>query len=766
MRSDEIFSVLDSSDIFNKDTTNLGESKDKSRTNRKSKIKDFGFDTVHVRSNQVLIFRDSAVYFEDDTTLIISNKAKYKLKRGDKEGFGYDTVQVNSNQVIIINDSSYHFKKDTILILSVSEKHKIKKYIRKTRIVEGPEYDTIFLINKNVLILNDSVINCTNDSVCVVAKGEKYKIKKNKDYKGTFTNDSTFYDSLHTKSNSHWLTKEMYNALVTYSAQEKVSGTEFVKAEEVYLPFVGKVIGEINFKQVDVVEGNVEDTTLHVHSFFGKISNGSHRNTRGRVLMNYLVIDEGDTLGKYSLSDNERLLRQREFIRDVRIVPLYRTDDTTIVDLIIITQDVYSIGVEGAISSLNKFNINLFDRNLLGWGRALDLDFTIDNTKKPPTRYNFRYLANNLGGTYIDLILNYFSDFRLRQYVTSLGRGFVTPETKYAGGINFIRSEYHVDYPDDEGILEPRTWEQHNIDTWFGRSFLLGSKFDKEGLRKNIRLAGRYSKFRSFERPDVVNDTLNFSFRNRQMILGSVSFSKVNYYKERNILAYGVIEDMPYGIVGELIGGFEDGELGLKPYAGYAWGFGASFKRGGYLSFYTQHGGFLKDQNVKEGVVSTYVRYFTPHITVGKFMFRPIVNFQFVQGLFPKSSARTDFRDAIRGITADQLIGKSATSMKLELNVFAPWNIYGFRVAIVPFLDMLAVTDKADLTMNGRREYAGYGMIIRLRNENLIMKSVQLGVGYYPNPPDGFGNYKFGYSTDIPQLFRLNRSSKPAVFPY
>ncbi len=726
-----------------------------------------GVDTIQVRVNETLSIDDTSATFDRDTTILVKTKNKFRIKRSSKEDdYGFDTIQVKANEIIKYKDSTYIFTHDTVIVVPTSEKYKIKRYKWKTRVMEGPEFDTIYLINKNVLILNDSIISCENDSVCLVAKSQKYKIKRNKDYVGTFSNDSTFYDSLHTKTHSHWITKEMYGALVSYSAQVEEAGTEFVKAEEVYLPFVGKVVGEIHFKQVDVVEGNVEDTTLHVHSFFGKISDGSHRNTRQRVLMNYLLMDEGDTLKKYSLSDNERLLRQRDFIRDVRIVPLYRTDDTTIVDLIIITQDIYSFGVGGGVSSLNKFNLNLFDKNLLGWGRALDLSFTYDGGQDPPTRYDFTYDANNLAGTYIDLRFNFFSDYKLREYVFGLNRGFVTPETKYAGGVNWVRSERHVDYEVDTVTTEPRTWEQHETDVWFGRSFLLNSKYDKKGLRKNIRLSGRYSKFKSYERPDVIDDTTNFSYRDRQVLLGSISFTKINYFKERNILAYGVIEDMPFGFVGELIGGFEDGELGFKPYAGFAWGAAKAFKRGGYLMFYTQQGGYLKDQNLKEGQVHSYLRYFTPLIKVGKFKFRPLLDLQFVQGLFPKSTARTDFTDAVRGITADQLKGKSATSMKLELNIFATWNIYGFKTAIVPFVDVLAVTDESDLTVSGRREYAGYGMIIRLRNENLVMKSLQIGFGYYPNPPDGFGNFKFGYSTDIPQLFRISRSVKPAIFPY
>jgi hypothetical protein len=180
------------------------------------------WDTLQVHANETISYQDSTATFERDTTILVKTKYKSKIWRSRKDkDYGFDTIRVKANETLKYKDSTRTFKRDTIIIVPSDVKHKIKRYKRKTRVVEGSEYDTIFLINKNVLLINDSIISCENDSVCLIAKDRKYKIKRNKDYVGTFSNDSTFYDSLHTKTHGHWITKEMYNALVSYSVQEQ-----------------------------------------------------------------------------------------------------------------------------------------------------------------------------------------------------------------------------------------------------------------------------------------------------------------------------------------------------------------------------------------------------------------------------------------------------------------------------------------------------------------------------------------------------------------
>ena len=66
------------------------------------------------------------------------------------------------------------------------------------------------------------------------------------------------------------------------------------------------------------------------------------------------------------MMDNERLLRSLPFLKDARILITPRPLNEQIVDVLVLTQDVFSIGVTGGIGSLNKGEVGFYDKNILG----------------------------------------------------------------------------------------------------------------------------------------------------------------------------------------------------------------------------------------------------------------------------------------------------------------------------------------------------------------------------------------------------------------
>jgi hypothetical protein len=97
--------------------------------------------------------------------------------------------------------------------------------------------------------------------------------------------------------------------------------------------------------------------------------------------------------------------------------------------------------------------------------------------------------------------------------------------------------------------------------------------------------------------------------------------------------------------------------------------------------------------------------------------------------------------------------------------VFSPVNIYGFRFAFFGFVDMGFLAANREIINNGRF-LSGLGLGIRVRNDNLIFNTLQIKIGYFPNPPLFSRISNINISGE--QLLHPNNfdPGPPAVIPY
>jgi hypothetical protein len=436
-----------------------------------------------------------------------------------------------------------------------------------------------------------------------------------------------------------------------------------------------------------------------------------------------------------------------------------RDEDPNKVDIIVITKDLFSLGISPSVLDINRARVAFFDRNLLGLGTELRYTLHYDNREKPRYGHEGKYVMTNIKGTFITGLLNYENSFAGIFSRVLFERQFFTPQIRYAGALDL---GYFITTREDflKDSLVENSYSLEYEDFWLGRSFLIG----EDHSRKNLIISGRFRNDNFRRRPIVRSDTNRF-YLDKKIFLASLTFREINYYKSSMILAFGVTEDIPVGYLLQLTGGFEREEFARKPYSGIALGYAGLWKSIGYLGSVVEFGSFWNQGKLTEGTVSTSVVYFTPLTRMEKYRFRQIVLIDWTSGIKRIPGESISLGDFIRGLDGGSFTGNNRLTLDVESIAFAPWNLYGFRFAFFGFGDVgILAGNERFFTQNNF--FGTFGIGCRIRNESLVLKTVQIRLGYFLRTPDRFGAWKIELNTQDPSLFVPIERAKPTVFGF
>jgi hypothetical protein len=534
---------------------------------------------------------------------------------------------------------------------------------------------------------------------------------------------------------------------------------DFRESEDIFMPFSGKRIGKIYRKNVQIFGGSVHDTTEIPTTGLSSFANKIHINTRDVVIEQNLIFESGDTLNPFELADNERIIRNLPFIHDAKIIPLPREDDENVVDLLIITQDIFSLGVGGSVYGTNRFKVNLFERNLAGMGWEFDNEFHFDAIKSPEFGYDGKFIISNISGTFISGLINYAKLYDIERVRLSLNRGFLTPATKYAGGIDLSFTTLYTEL-DNYRKIDNKLFNQ---DYWAGRAFRLRD----ESQRKNLTLSMRFisNKFRF--RPQVSADS-NFTYHNFNFVLGGIYFTRVLHFESSHIRGFGYTEDVPYGYNVSMVAGVGSTEFENRIYNGFRVGLATFSDYSGYLLGVLNFGSFYDGDRMEDGVIDLSGLYFTPLLNLGAdYKLRQFISGSYTIGIRRLNDDQLDLEQD-RGVplfNTDKLRGAQRATLSLQSIVFSPWNLFGFRFAIEGFVDLGWIGSNYR-PPNVKKINTALGFIFRLRNENLVMSTFQIGFAFFPNAIEGTKRFNWAFSTSEPRLFGALQGRKPTVIQF
>lgn len=610
----------------------------------------------------------------------------------------------------------------------------------------GFRADTIFLKPGDYIIFEDSSFYAQSDTFLILPDDLDYVSSTDHHNQARH-----IYDSISGwAENKPWLNNLVNLMLVKDSktneaSKNKMRGVEQIREHE------GKIINQIKIVKTDVFGQRINDTIYLKTSAVNNLLNSSHVNTRDIVIRNNLLFKSGDKFNPSVIIDNERILRALPFIDDARIVTIPVSE--TEVDILIITKDVYSLGAALDFNRLNSGIIRLYDLNFLGIGHRIQANILFDYNEEANWGYGGSYSSENLFGTFIKTKLSYLNAFETETFSFSAKHNFITPEIKYSYGfvqrLSYTQAEFDT-------AVSPYPLRYYYQDYWFGRSFQISKN------RNRIIFSGRYTSNRIYERPEIQNREYH-QLQSYSLYLASLAFSKENYYRMNLIYNYGRTEDIPHGTLFNLTAGYESNEFFNSFYSGLEVSHGNILPNKAYLYFKLGFGGFYNEHEFDRGIFQVQSHYFSRLMKLKRFQIRQFINFDYTNGIrrFADEFIGIGGPDGIRGLRSDSLTGTQRLVLNLETVAFSPYYLYGFRFTFYTFLDLGFIGASTDAILN-REMYSGFGIGVRIRNENLAFRTFQIRLGYYPILPATYTARFIEVSGETyyrPEIFTTNRPS-------
>ncbi|MBC7488105.1 MAG: hypothetical protein H7282_15295 [Cytophagaceae bacterium] len=616
---------------------------------------------------------------------------------------------------------------------------------------------TLILQKGDQLIYYDTLVQIKSDTQVFIPRGVRYRVSVSSEVKA-----NQFYDRTKIKVEKHWWTQLMFNSIISYEGPNQGSDVvnEFKESQVVYYPYEGKTIANIHIKQVDVLEGTVDDTTIVATTKLAKLANSLHTNTWERIIRNNLLFAPGESIFSYLVADNERLIRQLPYILDCRILVVNNPVDSSMVDLWVITEDKFSLGGELVVGGPDDVYGEVYEQNIGGTGHEVGFGIQYIAQDDPTNDYRARYLARNIFGTFTDLAIRYRHYFKGSQTTFDFSRGFVNQFTKYAFGTSAGLVKENVKEVQADSSITPAQYTSNYQDGWVGRQFVIGDKVD----RKNLIFIARIRRYDAVDRPFVSIDS-NANYHNYRLFVGGITFKRINYYKNNFINRFGVTEDIPHGYFVQYNFGYEDSEFKGRFYNSATIGLGYRLNRLGYVSFVNDFGMYLRGDNVEQALYRARVTFLTNIIRAGRHKIRNSFYYTYVAGINRRKGEIVNFDNKIQGLAGTGLQALQGTFIHYELVDFTPWNVYGFRAAWAILADAGWLQSGRD-TRSTSDFYTAFGIALRVRNESLAIKSIELSFKYYPTITDQNKYYILDLSTSTPGSTPLDLPIVPGVIPY
>lgn len=572
--------------------------------------------------------------------------------------------------------------------------------------------------------LNDSLVYFKNDTVIYIS--DSYMPQDTNVYNETVI----FYDSLKVRAGRKNFTKILYDLVVIPPARIRAPGLNTRNIDQ-FVDHSGKIVRNIYVRRLNAFGTTLNDPEASINNESEYFLNKTHIKTRENVIRNYLVVKENDSLIPLKISESERILRQLPFIYDARIIiiPVSNTE----VDIMVITKDIYSLGLTTDLKSLNVGTVSIFDKNLFGFGHEFEIDLPYDYEKYNSAGFGTSYTLKNISQTMIDLKLEYRNAFKRRQAGFDASRKFFSPYTRYAGGLS-VKEIYVLEDLDTLAIPEPV--EFNNFDLWFGRSFLIDENYTRAVL------SGRYINNNVWKSPEITSDSY-YEYQKYKFYLASFSLVSQRYYKTNLIYNYGRNEDIPYGGILEITYGKEYNEFNTRDYLAVEAAFGDFIPQAGYLYGRGIISTFFKENVAEQGMLHLNFRYISDLLDMQSYKLRFFGTLDYTRGFkrYADESLRVGDDYGIRGYRNDSLLPDQRLYLNLETVAFSKAFIYGFRFAFFGFADVVLFSkDKAFYEYDNL--VSGFGIGLRIRNESLIFNTFQIRFGIYPGaPPNSIMRY-------------------------
>ncbi|MGV8094796.1 MAG: hypothetical protein AB2L24_23325 [Mangrovibacterium sp.] len=125
-----------------------------------------------------------------------------------------------------------------------------------------------------------------------------------------------------------------------------------------------------------------------------------------------MLVEVGDTLDIERILENERIIRSLSFIKDVRFLVTPSEKDTNMVDLTVLTKDVFSFGIGMHFNGIEAGDFEMYNRNIWGIGHEISGKVVGNVEKEPSVGFEGSYTISNINGHFVNITSAYANTYK------------------------------------------------------------------------------------------------------------------------------------------------------------------------------------------------------------------------------------------------------------------------------------------------------------------------------------------------------------------
>lgn len=492
---------------------------------------------------------------------------------------------------------------------------------------------------------------------------------------------------------------------------------QIVDEAEILGRYNGKVVNSISYERHDVFEDS--------RTWLRRLGNGMHMRTTEGAICRDLLFRMGDRFDAETAVASNRIIQSRHYISDSRLVVELNPDDTTRVDVTVVTFDNWTIGGDGELFSGHRGMFYIYDYNFLGMGNNVGL-------KSYANYGDMRYLGSvadytnpNFVGTFYRATMRAGHNFDNSYLEFGLSKDFLLPND-YEAGASFSQNKigrFKVCAPDTIAYYNV---DYRWIDAWGGWSKHV------EQLGASYYITGHFASKRFQTRPETTAQRMHPLFHNRDEIMFGTGLYWERFYSSNMIYGYGFQEYIASGHKFQLTGGYSWQEFDDYWYAGITTQKGG-FTSFGYILGRMTAGSYINSRNGSLWQTSLNINtlWFSNLWGNGRAKVRQFITLDYTRGWNRGEGAGSllMFTDEICPTSFNAYTsGSNRLLLNTETVVFTPFNPLGFRIALFGFADVGTIGNDRNPFVNDF--YSTFGLGIRFKNERLVFSAFQLRLGF------------------------------------
>ena len=540
--------------------------------------------------------------------------------------------------------------------------------------------------------------------------------------------------------------------------------------------FEGKTINSIQIEQKHF-GADVNSPDPSPKNKLIDVVNRMHNKTNESVISKNLFFKVNDPLNTMIIAYNEKWLRDLDYIQDARILALYAKGDngnvdSSKVDLIIVTKDIFPIGGLFNLKNTNAFEAKLNTENLNDKGNAYSIYQNYDSRRREKMGWGFDYTKRNILGSFFDIktgIQTYSNNYvnganSASEFFIMGTRPLLHPLSRWTYGFDFHKSSNKNSYDNWSDSLFKSSYQYRlsHYDLWAGYQIISHNHLtQKNATRYFVQL--RYLDNTFSERPTDYLSQIDKNYQTTKAFFTSFTFFKQEIIRAQYLYGFGRNEDLPKGKSFMITAGNYKREGLTSPYVGVQYE-SYQMSNAETITHIKLNAGssYLENQLQDFRFLSSIERISKLYYLPSGYKYRHILNMSFAQTLKNKFNEAL-LINSIYGIpqlNKERIKGGTRIAANWESIWYNQRPFFGFKKAPFVFGNLTYIRTIGDPISLGDI-YSSVGGGIRIRNENLIFGTIELKGYYFPRTALQLSPWNISLITNIRFKYNSSIINKP-----